>query len=141
MSLRFGFSVHFRERCFHSFPRELTSLRVIFSRSQSGFGFPMPKGSNFSIVSSVWRVASVGEMLASTRIVFSGRLYVSYFSRNFCPIYSRNSSNRVTSIVKPAACLCPPYLIKNSLHSSRSSTRLHHSGARQEATNVLVSFS
>lgn len=135
------FSWHFRARCFPSFPRGFTSTIVISSRRKRGFLFPIPKGRNLLITSSVSRVIFFGGRIHSTSSVFFGSSHFPYFSRNFSVIAFWKSANRLASMVNPAACLCPPYRTKYSLHSSRSSTRLHQSGERQEATRCTLFLS
>lgn len=52
-SLRDGFSAIDMERCFSSCQSGLVFAIVIFSRTNSGFGLPIPNGLNASICSSV----------------------------------------------------------------------------------------
>lgn len=136
MNLTVGFSAIWMEQCFPSLPSGRFCVTVTSWRSQRGRGFPIPNGLNRLMIVRFSRVICSGLSRDSTVRIFSGRFEFGYFSQNACVMARENSSNRCASMVNPAACRCPPYRTKKSLHSSRSSMRLHHSGERQLATRV-----
>lgn len=139
MNLTHGISAQVKLIWFPLFQSGFTSMRVTSRRRKSGFRFPIPKGLNVSSTLSVFKLTSFGCISHSTvRVLVGSEIESPYFSWNFFPITFWNSSYLDASIVNHAACLCPPYLTKYSLHSSRSSTRLHQSGDRQEATRYAL---
>lgn len=131
-SLSSGFSAIDMDRCFSSCPRGLVFAIVTFSRSQRGRGLPIPYGRNRSIDTKVLTEISWWGRAHSILRIFFGRLATSWALEIACHIASLKAGIRSVSIVNPAAWRCPPYLTKKCLHSSRSSIRLHHSGARQD---------
>jgi hypothetical protein len=138
-SLVHGADARRSSRCFHSFPRGFASSIVSSERRKRGLRFPIPNGRYLSMISRFSRVKSFdGYKIHSMSITRLGRLCTSCMVANASRRRFLSSGILLSSIVNPAACLCPPYLMKRSLAPSRSSIIEHHSGERQEATEVGV---